>query len=51
MKVVAYRGAEIVVLTCEKIEFSVLQPGRIIVDDGEIVLDIADVVRIIDGRK
>lgn len=38
------------VITCQKIEPATLRsPGSIIVDEGEMVLDMRDVIKIIDG--
>jgi len=37
------------VITCRKIEPATLSPGNIIVDEGEMILDMRDVIKIIDG--
>jgi len=37
------------VIKCRKIEPATLSPGKIIVDEGERIVDIRDVIKIVEG--
>ena len=37
------------IVKCRKIEPATLSPGNIIVDEGEMILNVRDVIKIVDG--